>query len=101
MPGMSGNLSSPKPGHTTGGSGVGAQRVGGVGHGGAEWDADRYVHQRDKHHAHPPDAGRKTPWVCLWKHEQRKTLFKPMGEQNQRLTHGLSVGQRPLFVPGC
>ena len=38
-----GNLSSPKPGHTTGGSGrVGARRDGGAGRGGAGWDADAF-----------------------------------------------------------
>ena len=92
-------LSSPKPGHTTGGSGRGgARRDGGVGRRRARQDADGTVRPRDNRPSYPPDDRGKPPWACLWKHEQRKTTYKPMGGNKIR---GLSAGRKALFVPGC
>ena len=64
------DLSSPKPGHTTGGSGRhGAEQTAGRG-----------------------DAGQnKVPTFRRpWKPRTKEILCKPVGEQNVRLTRGLS-----------
>ena len=72
---VSWDLSNPKPGHTTDGTGQGgAWRDGGAGRGGAGWNADGPVRPGDDRPSHPPDYCRKLPWACPQKHEQRNPM---------------------------
>ena len=58
------NLSSPKPGHTTGGSGQGgAERDSGAGRGQRRRDADGLFRPGDNRPYYPPDDRNITPWV--------------------------------------
>ena len=93
------NLSSPKPGHTTGGSRRSARRSGGAGSG-------RTVRQQNC-------APREQSFLALCKASKKhrlnvspeaqtsEILCKPMEEQNQRFITGSSPGREALFVPGC
>ena len=77
-------LSNPKPGHTPGGSvRGGACRDGGAGRGRAAQDADGIVRQGENSPFYPPDDGRMTSWVCLWKHEQRKPYINRWGNKTR------------------
>ena len=69
------HLSSPKPGHTPGGTvRGGARRDGGAGRGQAAQDADDgTVRPGENKLSYPLDDGRMTSWVCLWKHELGKS----------------------------
>ena len=105
------NLSNPKPGHSTGGSGRGgARRDGGAGRGRAGRDADGSVRLGYNRPSYPPDDRRKPSWACLWKHEQRKSYvnrgnkargIRFLSAVDPRFIRGLSAGPRALFVPGC
>ena len=65
------NLSNPKPGHTTGGSGRGgARRSGGACAEGQ--DADGSVRPEDNHPFCPPGHRRQLYGTYFPKHEQRK-----------------------------
>ena len=81
------NLSSPKPGHTTGGSGRGGARAGRLGGAGQ----DRTPTHRSAQDTTDPLADQGFAQTCperfFQKHKQRKTvLCNPTGGQNQRLT---------------
>ena len=96
------NQSSPKPGHTTGGSGRGgARQGGGAGRGRAGRDADGSVRQENNRPSYPPDNQKTTRLDDSLEAGTSEILRKPMGEQNQGFTHSLSAGPRALFVPGC
>ena len=71
------HLSSPKPGHTTGGSGRGARRGGGVGWAGR--DADRTVRPGDRRPSYPPRHRRHVSWTSPQKHEQPKSYVNRWG----------------------
>ena len=62
-------LSSPKHGHTKGGSRRdGARRGGGAGRGRAGRDADGFVRPENDRPFYHPDIRRKPSRTCLWKH---------------------------------
>ena len=99
------NLSNPKPGHTTSGSGRGALRGGG---GRAGLDANRTVRLGDKPPSYSPKHRRHVAWTTLQKHEQAKSYVnrwrnKTRGWQpvHNRFIRDLSAGREALFVPGC
>ena len=87
------NLSSPKPGHTTGGSGRGgARRGGGAGRGRAAQDADGTARPGDNCPVQPPKASYKHVLSVCSEERTSEIPCKPMGEQSPRLTNGLSAG---------
>ena len=96
---MSGNLSNPKPGHTTGGSGRGARRGGGAGSG--RIGCQQNCPPRRRASLAPPKASKTRRLNIPPEARTSEILFKPMGEQNPRLTRGLSPGRGALFLPGC
>ena len=68
----SNQLSNPNPGHAPGGLvRGGARRDGAAGRGRAAQDADGIVRPGENSSSYPPDDGKMTSWVCLWKHELR------------------------------
>ena len=100
------NLSNTKPGHTTGGSGRGgARRSGGAVRGGT---GRRRVGSPRRQPFLLPSGASETTVLNVFSLARTKEIpFKPMGEQNPRLSAvdprlitGLSAGRRPLFVPG-
>ena len=94
-------LSIPKPGYTTGGSGRGgARRSGGAGRGRAGRDADGPVRPGDDRPL-CPQASKTTVLNVSSEARTKEILCKPMEEQSPRLTRVLSVGPRALFVLGC
>ena len=99
-------LSSPKPGHTPGGSvRGGARRDGGAGRGRAAQDVDGTARLGENSSSYPPDDGRMTSWVCLLEARTKETLCKPnagtKSPVDPRFIRGLSAGREALFVPGC
>ena len=92
------NLSNPKPGHTTGGSGRGARGFGQAGSG-------KIGCQQNYHSPRKPKVNvlskkrRNVASRSPQKHEQAKSYFKTTKEQNHRLTRGLSPVY-PLSISG-
>ena len=79
-------LSSPKPGHTTGGSGRGgARRDGGAGRERSGWDADESVRPEYNRPSYPSDDRREKPLGVTLEARTKGTLCKPKGEQNPQL----------------
>ena len=74
---MFGNLSSPKSGHTTGGSGRGARLGGEAGPG------------RDADEQFDPQTSKKRLLNVYPEARTSEILLKPMGRYNERLTTGL------------
>ena len=92
------NLSNPKPGHTTGGSKRGGARCGG-GAGQDRMSTARFAQETTAPRA--PQTSKTTVLNDFSEARTNEFQYKPMGEQNVRLTTGLSTKQRPLFVPCC
>ena len=95
------HLSSPKPGHTTSGSGRGARRGGGAGLG----RTGRRQNSTPRRQASlvPPKASKTRLLNVSPEARTSEILFKPMGEQSPRLTRGLSAvyhrdEKRSLFL---
>ena len=84
------NLSSPKPGHTPGGSVLGgARRDGGAGRGREAQDADGTARPGENSPSYPSDDGRMTSWFLSLEARTKETLFKPTEDQKPQLTTGL------------
>ena len=103
-------LSSPKPGHTTGGSGRGVRRCGGAGSGGT--GCQQNSSPGGQSFLVPPKASQTRRLNVSPGARTSEILCKPMEEQNPRLTTGpstihhrfitgLSAGREVLFLPGC
>ena len=103
------DLSSRKPGHTTGGSGRrSAQRTVGGGRSWAKQVADISVGPEGNRPSSLPGYRKHLFRTSLRKHEYRKSYVnrwrnKTSGWQavDPRLTSGLTAGPRALFVAGC
>ena len=92
------DLSKPKPKHATGGSGRGgARRGGGAGQG--VTSASRFALNTTIHLALQGIANNCLE--CVFKCTNKQSPMQTGGKQNVPLKTGLSVGRRPLFVPGC
>ena len=97
------NLSNPKPGHTTGGSGRDTRRGGGAGPG----RTGRRQNSTPRRQASfvPPKAsktrllnvspGARTSKILCEPNAGTKSAF------DKRFVSGLSPGREALFVPGC
>ena len=83
------NLSSPKPGHTTGGLVRGAQRGGGAGSG--RPGCQQNCSPRKRVSFVPSTASRKHRLIVSPEARASEILCKPMEERNPRLTTGLSA----------
>ena len=99
-------LSNPKPGHTTGGSGRSARRSGRAGSG--KIGCQQNYSPRKQKSTVPSKASKKRRFNVSPEARTSEILCKPTEEQNQRLTRGLyrfisglSAGREALFVPGC
>ena len=93
------NLSNPKPGHTTGGSGRSAWRSGRAGSG--KIGCQQNYLPRKKKSTVPSKASKKRRLNVSPEARTSEILCKPTEEQNQRLTTGLAAGRGARFVPGC
>ena len=91
------NLSSPKPGHTTGGSGRGARRGGGAGSGrtGCQQNCSPWGHAS----VVSSKASKTRRLNVSPEARTSEILCKPMGKQNPRLTRGSSPVD-PRFISG-
>ena len=106
------NLSNPKPGHTTGGSGP-AAHGGAAGRGGPGRVGRRRVCSRRTQPSLVPARASKTTVLNNSPEERTKEILcKPLGEHSPRFTsgssvfyqrfiRGLSPGREELFVPVC
>ena len=90
-------LSSPKPGHTTGGSGRGARRAGGAGSG--RTGCQQNCSPKRKASLAPSKATKTRRLNVPPEARTSEIVCKPMGEQNPRLTRGLSA-VHPRFISG-
>ena len=99
MSGNASNLSNPKPGHTTGGSGRSARRSGWAGSG--KIGCQQNGSPRKQKSTVPSKAWKKRRFNVPPEARTSEILCKPTGEQNPRLITGLSAGREALFVPGC
>ena len=93
------NLSNQKPGHTTGGSGRGARRSGRAGSG--KIGCRQNYSPRKQRSPVPSKVSKKRCFNVPPTARSSEILCKPMEEQHQQLTTGLSTGREALFVPGC
>ena len=84
-------LPNPKPGHTTGGSGRGARRGGGAGSG--RTGCQQKCSPRGRASPVPLKASKTRRLNDPPEARTREIPFKPMEEQNPRLTTGLSAGR--------
>ena len=80
------HLSSPKPGHTTGGSGRGARRGGGAGSG--RTGCQQNCSPRRQASLVPPKASKTRRLNVSPEARTSEILCKPVEEQNPRLTRG-------------
>ena len=80
------NLSSLKPGHTTGGSGRGARRGGGAGSGRTR--CQQNCSPRGQPSSYLPKASKRRRLNVSPEARTSEILVKPMEERNQRLTRG-------------
>ena len=83
------DLSNPKPGHTTGGSGRGCAHGGAAGRAGpGRTERRRNGSPREEPSSDALANQRQTLWTSLRKHEQRKSYVNRWGEQNPRFISG-------------
>ena len=82
------DLSNPKPGHTTGGSGRGARRSGRAGSG--KIGCQQNYSPRKQKSTVPSKASKKRRFNVSPEARTSEILCKPTEEQNDRLTSGLS-----------
>ena len=93
MSGNDSNLTSSKPGHTTGGSGRGGARWGaGAGRGGAGRDADGSVRPGDSRPSCFRGSKTNVPNVSP-EARTNEILCKPVEEHNERLTRGTTAAR--------
>ena len=85
--GSQSNLSNPKPGHTTGGSGRGARRSGQAGSG--KIGCQRNYSPRKQKSTVLSQKTKKCRFNVSPEARTSEILCKPTGEQNHRLTRGL------------
>ena len=95
------NLSNPKPGHTTGGSGRSARRSGRAGSG--KIGCQQNYSPRKQKSIVPSKPSKKRRFNVSPEARTSEILCKPTEEQNQRLTTGLSAvyhrdEKRALFL---
>ena len=107
------DLSSPRPGHTTGGAGrdgAGRSGVGGAGQGGlgrrrvcSLWRQPTLLLSRESKTTVLDDSSeaRTNEILCKPMEEQSPRLTTGLCAVNSRFICGLSASRRPLFVPGC
>ena len=81
-----GDMSNPKPGHTTGGSGRGARRSGRAGSG--RVGCQQKCSPRKQRSVVPSKASKKRRFNVSPEARTNEILCKPKKEQNQRLTRG-------------
>ena len=94
---LGGYLSSPKPGHTTGGSGRGARRGGRAGSG--RTGCQQNCSHRGQASLAPANASKKRLLDVSPEARTSEISFKPMEEQSPRLTTGSSPVY-PRFISG-
>ena len=93
------NVSNPKPGHTTGGSGRTARRSGRAGSGKIGCQQNHSL--RKQKSTVLSKASNKYRFNVTPEARTSEILCKPTEDRNPRLTRGLSEGREALFVPGC
>ena len=97
------NLSNPKPGHTTSGSGRGARRSRRAGSG--KIGCQQNYSPRKQRSTVPSKASKKRRFNVSPEARTNEILCKPNTATkpavNMRLITGLSAGREALFVPGC
>ena len=91
------NLSNPKPGHTTGGSGRGARRSGRAGSG--RIGCQQNYSPRKQRSLVPSKASKKRRFNVSPEAQTNEILCKPTEKQNQRLTTSSSPVY-PRFISG-
>ena len=103
LPSAAGDFSSPKPGHTTSGSGRGARRIGGAGPG--RTGRRQNSSPRRQESLVPPKASKTGLLNVSPEARTSEILCKPnagtKSPVDKRFVSGLTAGREALFVPGC
>ena len=103
LPSAAGDFSSPKPGHTTSGSGRGARRIGGAGPG--RTGRRQNSSPRRQESLVPPKASKTGLLNVSPEARTSEILCKPnagtKSPVDKWFVSGVTAGREALFVPGC